>query len=313
MESIYCRTRIFRHKMTPESPPTIDPIAAGRWQTLSGSPAWLNQEVGRRMAERLQWIRQQPAAWLDWAPQRSGAEIHDQVQACYPKAECYVHEPAAQAHAFRHQLHRPWWQPARWTGPAVHWRLPADGAVQMVWSNMALHLSAQPMALMKAWHQALAVDGFLMFSCLGPDTLKELRVLYAEMGWPVPAHAFTDMHDWGDMLVEAGFAEPVMDMERIVLTYERPQRLLQDLRELGRNLHPQRFGACRGRAWRQQLEQGLATHPALASGGAGQLSLTFEIIYGHAFKPAPRLKMASESVIGLDQMRAELRQGKKNL
>jgi malonyl-CoA O-methyltransferase len=64
---------------------------------------------------------------------------------------------------------------------------------------------------MQRWHQALQVDGFLMFSCLGPDTLMEMRALYQALGWPQPTHAFTDMHDWGDMLLAAGFAEPVMD------------------------------------------------------------------------------------------------------
>ena len=92
-----------------------------------------------------------------------------------------------------------------------------------------------------------------MFSCLGPDTLRELRSLYRSLGWPPPGHDFTDMHDWGDMLVHAGFAEPVMDMERITLTWETPQQVLDELRELGSNLHPDRFAALRGKEWKRQL------------------------------------------------------------
>ena len=111
----------------------------------------------------------------------------------------------------------------------------------MVWANMCLHNHADPLALMQQWHSHLATDGFLMFSCLGPDTLQQLRAVYAANGWPEPCHQFTDMHDWGDMLVQAGFAEPVMDMERITLTYSSPESLLQELRELGRNLHMNRF------------------------------------------------------------------------
>ena len=91
-----------------------------------------------------------------------------------------------------------------------------------------------------------------MFSCLGPDTLRELRGLYRALGWPPPAHDFTDMHDWGDMLVHAGFAEPVMDMERITLTWETPQRLLEELRELGANLHPATLSPrCAGARWKR--------------------------------------------------------------
>jgi malonyl-CoA O-methyltransferase len=109
------------------------------------------------------------------------------------------------------------------------------------------------------------------------------------------------MHDWGDMLAGAGFAEPVMDMERITLTFESPQRLLEELRGLGRNLHPQRFGGLRGRAWRDQLHQSLAQQP---------LQITFEVIYGHAFKPKPRLDMRAETVLSLAQMRETLHQRK---
>lgn len=171
----------------------------------------------------------------------------------------------------------------------------------MVWANMALHMAEDPQALIAQWHRALAVDGFLMFSCLGPDTLHELRSLYASMGWPALSHEFTDMHDWGDMLAAAGFAEPVMDMERITLTFDTPERLLTELRGLGRNLHPKRFPGLRGRKWHLQLREAIAQMP---------LQLTFEVIYGHAFKPAPRLNMRAETVLSLAQMREALSQRK---
>jgi malonyl-CoA O-methyltransferase len=160
---------------------------------------------------------------------------------------------------------------------------------------------------LKIWHKLLDTDGFLMFSCLGPDTLRELRDLYARQGWPEPAHEFTDMHDWGDMLVEAGFAEPVMDMERITLTFETPNRLLAELRELGRNLHIQRFAGLRGRRWHVQLTQLLMGLARPEEGG--RLALSFEIVYGHALKPRPRAKLSAQTEIGLDQMRQMLRNG----
>jgi len=105
--------------------------------------------------------------------------------------------------------------------------------------------------------------------------------------------------------VEAGFAEPVMDMERITLTYETPERLLAELREWGRNLHVQRFAGLRGRRWRQQLDEVLLTLAKPEEGG--RLSLSFEIVYGHALKPRPRAKLSAQTEIGLDQMRQMLR------
>ena len=146
-----------------------------------------------------------------------------------------------------------------------------------------------PQALMREWLQGLAVDGFLMFSCLGPDTLRELRALYAALGWPAPSHEFTDMHDWGDMLVHGGFAEPVMDMERITLTWETPPRMLAELRELGANLHPERFPGLRGRRWRATLEAEIGSR---LRNEEGRIALTFEIVYGHALRPEPNARTA---------------------
>ena len=141
-----------------------------------------------------------------------------------------------------------------------------------------------------------------MFSALGPDTLRELDALYRTLGWPAPAHQFTDMHDWGDMLVQAGFAEPVMDMERITLTFATPERLLQELRELGRNLSTQRDARTRGRGWLRQLHQGLRSLER-----DGSIALTFEVIYGHALQPEPRHKVEGTTAITLDQMQRMLR------
>ena len=155
-----------------------------------------------------------------------------------------------------------WWSPAHWRASAARFAEPEPTSVQMLWANMALHMASDPQALIAQWHRALSVDGYLMFSCLGPDTAKELHAVYAALGWPPAGHAFTDMHDWGDMLVQAGFAEPVMDMERITLTWASPERLLAELRELGANLHPQRFAALRGRGWRLSLERALAARLA---------------------------------------------------
>ena len=297
--------------MTTERPPTIDPRAAQRWKQLPpGAAPWLHEEVARRMQERLDWIKRQPTSWMHWEPERGGTQAQALLQQRYPNSECYLaHVLEGQAQLAIKKILKPWWRPSRWVGAARRADALPEGGVQMLWANMALHMAADPQALIARWHRALAVDGFLMFSCLGPDTLRELRSLYQALGWPAPAHEFTDMHDWGDMLVQAGFAEPVMDMERIELTFATPERLLQELRELGRNLHPGRFPGLRGRAWRQRLHQVLARELADPTEG-GRLKLTFEIVYGHAFKPAPRMVMASQTVVPLEEMRQALRGSK---
>ena len=298
--------------MSFERPPTIDPVAAARWQ--AGAPAvspWLHEEVARRMDDRLQWIREAPQAWCHWDMVRGGLQGHALVSARYPKARSQIYESAVHCEAAAQQaLAKPWWSPARWSAASPQFGMPADASVQMLWANMALHTAADPQALITQWHRALGVDGYLMFSCLGPDTLRELHAVYAALGWPAAGHAFTDMHDWGDMLVHAGFAEPVMDMERITLTFATPERLVQELRELGCNLHPDRFPSLRGRRWRDKLYDMLWDRLA-DPGNAGQLALTFEIIYGHAFKPAPRVRVSASSAVSLQDMRSMLRKNSK--
>jgi malonyl-CoA O-methyltransferase len=287
-----------------ERPPTIDPVAAARWQHAAPAQSpWLHEEVGRRMEDRLQWIRRTPQAWADWEPVRGGLDVHRQLAQRYPQARAYVIEPETKRAAVaREQLARPWWRRLAGGGAVEIGPAPAGG-VEMLWSNMQLHMAADPQSLMRQWHEALAVDGFLMFSCLGPDTLRELRSAYADAGWPPAAHEFTDMHDWGDMLVHGGFAEPVMDMERITLSFDTPQRLLQELRGLGANLNPARFAALRGRRWREALHDLLGRQ---LRDSDGQLHLTFEIIYGHALKPLPRARMGEQSAVSLQDMKTML-------
>lgn len=289
--------------MSTQRPPTIDPQAAQRWASRRPGPSpWLHEEVARRMEERLAWIKLKPQIWAHWQPVTGGLQAHDLLSRRYPEAGCVVSEltPSHDAYA-NDQLTKPWWNPARWVGAPARFQPPAAASVQMLWANMALHMAADPQDLMSQWHQALATGGFLMFSCLGPDTLARLHEHYRRLGWPAPSHEFTDMHDWGDMLVAAGFAEPVMDMERITLSFQTPERMLEELRGLGRNLHSERFARLRGRQWHQQL---------LATLSQGPLELEFEVIYGHAFKPLPRMALSSETVLTLDQMKDSLRQAK---
>ena len=294
--------------------PGLDAVASRRWRAMprQGSP-WLHEEVGGRMIDRLGWFKQTPKEWLDWAPLLGGLATHRRLRDVYPEAGVWLAgDQAEQAASLlgrsggaRAALRNPlkWWASA----PRVQADPGATGVADMVWANMALHLTHDPRALLERWRQLLRVGGFLMFSSLGPDTLREVRAVYAQKGWHLPAHELTDMHDWGDMLVETGFAEPVMDMERLTLTYPSAQRLLQDLRDWGRNLHAGRPRGLHGRGHRQALLDALER--GLPRTGLGHLSITVEVVYGHAFKAMPKVKLAQSSTVSVEDMRAMLRGG----
>ncbi|NBW25603.1 MAG: biotin synthase [Betaproteobacteria bacterium] len=254
------------------------------------------------MEARLQWLVQKPASWAHWEPVRGGWNAQALLQTRYPQALAYLREPNPQHAALLHRaIATPWWNPLKLRAAKAQVAEPTQ-PVGMLWANMALHHAADPQALIHQWLGMLEVGGFLMFSCMGPETLQEIRTVYAAQGWPPPTHAFTDMHDWGDMLVEAGFAEPVMDMERITLSFSTPQALLAELRTLGRNLSRARFGGLRTAAWRASLHDALQQGLADPRDG-NRLKVSFEIIYGHAFKPSPRFTAKPQTNIDVESLR----------
>jgi malonyl-CoA O-methyltransferase len=172
----------------------------------------------------------------------------------------------------------------------------APNKFDLVWSNLALHWHPQPDQVFSEWRRVLRVDGLLMFSCFGPDTFKELRTAFATLDGSPHALPFVDMHDFGDMLVDAGFSTPVMDMETITVTYESVDKLLADVRACGGNpLATRRRSLVTGATWKRVVE-GLER----MRGSDGKIPLTFEVIYGHAFKPVPRVTSQGEAIVRLD-------------
>ncbi|MEO8155866.1 MAG: biotin synthase [Rhizobacter sp.] len=266
---------------------------------------WLHGEVANRMAERLSIVLVKPKAVLDWWGFSGAGEAL--LTKAYPDAARFIVEPTEPLRERSRQTSKaPWWSARRWRGPAPQVIAPDDVAaasVQLVWANMMLHASVDPTALFARWHRALAVDGFVMFSCLGPGTLRELHALYQRMGWPPAMADFVDMHDLGDMLVQAGFADPVMDQEVLTLSWDSPEALLRELRSLGANASPDRFVGLRTPRWRERL---LAELHAMA-GADGRIRMQFEVAYGHAFKAKPRVPLSAETTVSLDDMRAMVR------
>ncbi|MFZ6733257.1 methyltransferase domain-containing protein [Undibacterium sp. Ji42W] len=273
---------------------------------------FLRREIATRMREKLELVKIQPAALLD-----AGCGESDDIaelQKYYPTALAYgidaslsMLEAGRDKHlaaksAVGRLLSK--WTPAALRQDASQYLLCADFArlpmantsVDLIWSNLALHWHPQPDLVFAEWRRVLRTDGLLMFSCFGPDTLMELRQAFAEVDDLPHILPFVDMHDFGDMLVNAGFSTPVMDMEKITLTYGRADKLLEDVRALGGNPLMTRRQALLGRKAHTRLLAALDKR----KDADGRIALTLEVVYGHAFRPVNRKTAAGESIVRFD-------------
>jgi malonyl-CoA O-methyltransferase len=238
------------------------------------SAAVLAREVGRRLGERLDCVRLAPRRMADIGC-ATGDGIID-LQRRYPKAlplaVDYAQPMLAAVRARSGWLARLRGRQAQLVNADGRMLPLATHSLDLIWSNLMLHW-LEPADLQTALgecHRALAPGGLLQFSLLGPDTLQALRLAGA------PIHAFQDMHDIGDLLVSAGFSDPVMEMEMLTLTYRSPRAFLADQRHLG--VRDALLGQLPWQRWRQIL----AAWPR----EDGVLPARFEIVYGHAWKLA---------------------------
>jgi malonyl-CoA O-methyltransferase len=258
--------------------------------------AVLQHEVCRRSLERLDFIRHAPARILD-AGSGTGNAWGGLAQH-YPKAQLVALDLAPgmlrQAHG-----NQPWHRrllgriPVAVCGDLE--RLPLAGAsIDLVWSNLALQwVNSLPQAFAEI-RRVLAPGGLLLFTTFGPDTLKELRAAQPDAG-DARISRFIDMHDIGDMLVKAGFADPVIDMEMFTLTYDSVRDVMRDLQAIGAsNANAGRSRGLSGRAWLSAVER---NYEALRRDG--RLPASFEVIYGHAWRPRPRTGPGGRPVIDI--------------
>jgi len=169
-------------------------------------------------------------------------------------------------------------------------------SIDLIWSNLTLQWIGDPQKSFAEFRRALRVGGLLSFTTFGPDTLKELRAAFLAADRATHVGAFIDMHDLGDMLVHAGFADPVMDMESLTLTYADAIGLMRDLKAIG--AHNVTAGRPRGLMGRQRWQHMLAALEATRH--EGRLPASFEIVYGHAWKPEPRMTDDGSAIIRVE-------------
>ena len=208
------------------------------------------------------------------------------------------------------KLMKPWLGSAGKMLPTPHYRVvpvvasavPQDAeSLGMVWSNMLLHRLESPPAVFDAWGKSLKAGGALFFSCLGPDSGLEIRRALAALGYEDWDYA--DMHDLGDALMHAGFSDPVMEMEKLTLTYDSSQSLLREWRlmESGRPLARQGGKDNPGLKTQGFFDALCAQLDKQRQPHSNRLHLTLEVIYGHAWR-VNRPARTKESRVSLEDI-----------
>ncbi|MGH8280024.1 MAG: malonyl-ACP O-methyltransferase BioC [Gammaproteobacteria bacterium] len=241
--------------------------------------AVLQREVGTRLLERLELTTIAPKAVLDLG---CGTGEHlPALRRHYPRARLYAADLALNMLAHARRRFR-WWRRVPLACVDVL-RLPfAAGSFDFVYCNMVLQWCDDLDQAFTELRRIVAPHGLLLFSTLGPDTLKELRAAWRTVDNFTHVNRFIDMHDIGDALIRTGFVEPVMDVEQLTLTYEKLEGLTGDLKSTGaRNLTAGRPRALAGRSRRARLA---AAYEEFRSDG--RLPAAFEVVYGTAWTPA---------------------------
>jgi malonyl-CoA O-methyltransferase len=269
-------------------PSDLDPKAVRRqFERRSGGRSgddFIAREVERALVQRLEPVRLAPAVVLD-----AGCGQGDGLLALkkrYPQAQLIGIDFATARLARAQALLTPQAEGflARWRSRRANplaglvaadlAQLPlASSSVDLIWSNLAFHWFSDPAQVLAQWYRVIRPGGLLTFSCLGVDSLGGLRSLGARF------MRFADMHDIGDALVRAGFAEPVMDLDRLAVTWREADTALRDLYAMGGNALSGRF---RGLLTAHHRAQWLAALEGLR-GADGLIRLELELVFGHAW------------------------------
>jgi malonyl-CoA O-methyltransferase len=263
--------------------------------------AVLHAEVRGNLLARLDWVTLAPRVIMD-----AGAGTGHAARALqrrYPKARVIALDssPRMLQAARRRQSWRRGFDRICADAEA----LPIAGAsLDLIFSNLMLQWCNLD-AVLAEFRRVLAPRALLCFATLGPDTLRELRSAWREVDSRTHVNQFIDMHDIGDALVRAGFAAPVLDVERYTLTYPDVGRVARDLKATG--AHNATMGRARGLTGRKGFAALQAAYETFRRDG--RLPATYEVVFGHAWMPDTAAPRAGQdgSVISLDDLKQQLR------
>ena len=242
--------------------------------------ATLQDRVGQEMLDRLDFLKIDPQVLLDLG---AGTGLQSRrLNRRFPRAWILALDLALPM--LQEARRRKGWRQRQWFLQADAESLPLRAqSLQMIFSNFVLQWLPDPRPALREMRRVLQPEGLLLCSSLGPDSLRELRQAFASVDAEAHVHTFLDMHDLGDAMVQAGFADPVLDIEHYELHYADLDSLLRDLRGIGAANSMPRAGLFTPR----KLQRLRCAYEELRT-PEGKLPLHYEVIHAHAWRGAER-------------------------
>ena len=155
-----------------------------------------------------------------------------------------------------------------------------DNSQDLIFSNLAIQWVEDLPALFAELNRVLKPEGLLLFTTLGPDTLKELKQSFAAVDQQQHVNDFIDMHNVGDAMLQAQLLDPVVDAEPVIISYDKAIELMRDLKDIGaHNVDNRRDNGLMSPKKLRAVEKAYAEFKL----DDGQLPATYELVYGHAF------------------------------
>lgn len=246
--------------------------------------AVLQQEVARRLFERLDYIKIQPELSLDLGC--GTGQLTEALLKQYPKSNVLALDLAKNMVA-KSKKRGGWLRKAMGVCADVNQLPIKNNSVDLLISSLMLQWCDDLPTVFQGLANTMKSGGLLLFTTFGPDTLKELRQSWQEVDEFPHSSTYTDMHDIGDMLMQAGFSQPVMDMEIITMTYSTVNHLMRDLKQIGAtNTAKQRRKTLTGKHRIKAFEKSYEKFKQ----ADGLYPATYEVIYGHAWVADARVQ-----------------------
>lgn len=268
-----------------------------KYATKYDQAAKIQQEVGQRLFDRLDYLKIKPQSVLDLGC-GTGCFLW-QLKKRYPRAKVIGLDIAKAMLLVARKKQKWWWSSCSMVNGTMLALPFVSGAFDLIFANQAIHWSTELRIVIRELNRILNNNGCLIFSTMGPGSLPELKHAWQAVDKFAHVNEFIDMHDIGDYLLQEHFYAPIVDAELLTIRYTNLKQLLHDLKTQGvRNINQSRNPGLTGRKIWETFSKAYNTQN-------GKYSLTYEVIYGNAWKGVPMVDQASdkfETFIPIDKI-----------